>query len=430
MKILFILFILIGCQTQKLKDVTRLRSFGILQGPTTENKTILSVALPVDMDVDYKFYEERTKLANEIKIKLSSKKFKDSSWRVDHIKLSELKPGILYTLIVKDQQGKVLDERTFSSFKGKATELNFMLASCLTDTYDELARKIWPQVFTHKPEVIFLIGDVVYADIYNGIYLGRPAPPDHLWERFMDARNTVPLYKIDHLVPVYAIWDDHDFGVNDGDSTYAYKNESLINFNVFFPVLKSKQLESGPGLSHVLRVAGQEFYFLDNRYFRSPSKKGAHFGDEQLKWFFENVSKSDEPMWIISGDQFFGAYHPYESLEGSHPKEFKTFMEQLKKVKRNFIFASGDRHLVEIMQIPKAEVGLDTYELTSSGIHSKVFEGSLERNPNPRRIDGKDGVENFMMIKSENREGALKVEARSFDSHNNELVNFSKMISR
>jgi alkaline phosphatase D len=430
MKILLLILILLGCQAQKLKVVTKVRTFGILQGPTTATKSILSVTLPVDMDVDYLFYEGRTKIAKDLKVERTNNQFKKSKWRVDHLKLEGLTVGTKYTFVVKDKTGKILDERTFSSFQTKNNTLKFMLASCMTDTYDELAQKIWPQVFTHEPEVIFLIGDVVYADIYNGIYLGKPAPPEHLRQRFVDARNTVPLYKIDHLVPVYAIWDDHDFGVNDGNSTYAYKTESLANFKAFFPTIKTNQQEFGPGLSHSLKVAGQEFYFLDNRFFRSPSKKGSHFGEEQLEWFFDNVSKSDKPLWIISGDQFFGGYHPYESLEGSHPKEFKRFMERMKSVKRNFIFASGDRHLVEIMKIPKLEVGLDTYELTSSGIHSKVFEGSLERNPNKRRIDGRDGIENFMIIKSINKDGELHVEAKSYDRENNELVNFSKTISR
>jgi alkaline phosphatase D len=99
---------------------------------------------------------------------------------------------------------------------------------------------------------------------------------------------------------------------------------------------------------------------------------------------------------MISGDQFFGNYHRWESYEGLHPKEFKEFKESLRRsLGHNYIFISGDRHLVEVMKIDESEFGKEAYEFTISGMHTKMYPGSLARDSNKRRVSGFDGTPNY-----------------------------------
>ena len=49
------------------------------------------------------------------------------------------------------------------------------------------------------------------------------------------------------------------------------------------------------------------------------------------------------------------------------------------------------------MDLKKSSLG-KSYELTTSGIHAKVFPGSFEKFPNPFMMVGKSGVYNYMLI--------------------------------
>src|SRR5690606_37851004 len=111
------------------------------------------------------------------------------------------------------------------------------------------------------------------------------------------------------------------------------------------------------------------------------------------------------PAWLINGDQFFGAYHPFESYEGQHPESFRRMMAELKKTRLPMAFLSGDRHLTEIMSIEPAQLGYRTYEVTTSAIHAKTFPGSFKKDPNPRQLVGKDGTFNYLVLKTRAEKG-------------------------
>jgi hypothetical protein len=86
------------------------------------------------------------------------------------------------------------------------------------------------------------------------------------------------------------------------------------------------------------------------------------------------------------------------------------------------MFISGDRHLTELMQIKENEIGYTTYELTTSGIHAKVY----PLGNNPRRILGRGGKINYALIEPKNQNGALWVDIKSY-SLDKELL-FEKSI--
>jgi len=66
------------------------------------------------------------------------------------------------------------------------------------------------------------------------------------------------------------------------------------------------------------------FFFLDDRTFRSPNKLDhedqTHFGREQEEWLFSQAAKVHEPLWLISGDQFFGGITLLSLLRDHIPK--------------------------------------------------------------------------------------------------------------
>ena len=169
-------------------------------------------------------------------------------------------------------------------------------------------------------------------------------------------------------------------------------------------------------MSYRFSLAGQHFYFLDARSFRDyyKNEKGTHLGAEQEDWLFKDMKKHKGPNWLVKGDQFFGKYHRFESWERYHPQNLKSFLLKVRREKDPALFVSGDRHLTEIMKLEMKLVGYPTYELTSSGIHSKVYAGSFEKEPNPRQLVGTDGEYNFMFIKARAKGRRLMLDVSSF----------------
>jgi alkaline phosphatase D len=215
---------------------------------------------------------------------------------------------------------------------------------------------------------------------------------------------------------VFAVWNDHDYGKNDGDRTFNGKTESTDIFLTFFAQRKpAPGFEPGPGVSSWWNAYGAHFAFLDNRSFRSPNgldiPDQTHFGEAQDKWLSEHLQISHEAVFLISGDQFFGGYHPFESFEGNHPKRFLAELLEWKAAGAPLVFMSGDRRLSEILKVPAARLGYTTYELTSSPIHAQPSEAKY---PSPNQLVGADGQCNYIileLIRSERNFVQLDVQA-------------------
>lgn len=401
----------------------------VMQGPTTKTSSIINFVMPKNYEYDLVVTEKLTNKIIQDAVygqRISSKKY--SPWKVVELELKNLKLDTSYFLQIEISDGrkKLIEKREFSTLDTDKKDLKFMLGSCMSDGYADVGNLIWPAILKHDPQFYLLIGDQVYADIYSSRYLGVSSDPRHVWERYIDSRLSLAIFRQKKLRPVYAIWDDHDYGVNNGDKSYPHKYEVKKIFRDFYPLSDDINIASGPGTSFSLELGGQKFYFLDDRTFRDANdqKDGYHFGYQQSQWLFDSIKKfsNTNGVWLISGDQFFGAYHPYESFEGNHPERFNYFLNTLKEIGKKVVFISGDRHLVELMQIESEALGYTSYELTSSGIHSTIYPGSLAKAPNTRRIGGVDGVNNFAIIQSTSSPGNFQIKMESYNEKNELLL--------
>jgi hypothetical protein len=133
---------------------------------------------------------------------------------------------------------------------------------------------------------------------------------------------------------------------------------------------------------------------------------------------------------VISGGEFFGGYHKFESLEGSHPKEFASFTEILKSSKAPFALVGGDRHLSTISRLKIEDVGIETFELISSPLQAKTYPGTLKEFKNPRMIEGVDGVNNFTVVTSNYTNGILTAEIVVKDQKRRVLFETSEKVQK
>ncbi len=374
-------------------------ALGILQGPSNATTVSLSIVAPLAMELTFAIGEDIANPLPTVRSVIDKKNvFSDRSTTVVHqLLISDLKPNQQYFLEVTNSSGQTVDRRTFTTVNLDKRNARIAIASCMSDAYRDEQVVMWKSVEAENPDLILLIGDNVYADTVKGRYQG-PQNGDGLWARYAETFGLLHLYKFKHLKPILATWDDHDYGANDSDRTNPYRLEALKVLRGFFPQTNRQipEFQLGPGASSMLNAFGLRFALLDDRSFRSPSSESAeqpgkqtHFGAEQEEWLFAQKEPTALTL-LISGDQWFGAYHRFESYEGNHPKSFEKFLTRLKRFSDPVLFISGDRHLSEVMKIEPRQLGYETFEITSSAIHSNTHPSGWDKNPNPRQIRGKD----------------------------------------
>lgn len=407
MKFIFLVLLALSCahQAHKRNPSNRL---SILQLMTNESSVEFNLLLP--RSHSYTFSVIAPDGTKHLPHQSQASEFEDSNWVIQNIAFTGLTYSPNTFKLQIESKIKVEEVRDFKLFSQAGEKFHFAVGSCADERHED--QDIYRQIEARKPEWIFLIGDNHYVT-----HALNPTPSD-LWESLVRARQQFALYHMQELIPTHATWDDNDYGMNNGDKTFAHREASQHIFKVFFhPQILIQNMNQGPGIATRLMLRGMHFSFLDNRSFRDPpSQEGEHFGVEQENWFFNDLKREALPTWIISGDQFFGGYHEFESFEGLHPQRFDQFITRLKDVQTPFVFISGDRHLSEIMQFPRAVLGQLSFEFTTSPVHAKSYPGSIEALDNPWRVVGVDGVNNMMFFETQLLEQSWRIKPRAVSS--------------
>lgn len=367
------------------------QNLAIIQGATTSQSVQLAVLVSQDSKFQYKLTD--TNGHNYREQSLTRRTHPSSAWAVDQLYFENLPEETLFQLEVRTLDKKTLiDQRYLKTFPKNPKAIRLALASCMADSPRIQHEKIWSSFRDQNPDLVFFLGDNVYAA------MKEPIDPSKMWQRYVETRNSLEFYHFKNLIPVFATWDDHDFGQNNGDKTYAYTQQAQQIFRDFFPQSPIKGvLSHGPGISFSLELFKQSFVFLDDRSFRDKPQGLSMWGTTQEDWLTERLRQnSHQPLWIINGSQIFGQYGPSESLEKDFPNHFERLLQQVRSTQRRVTFVSGDIHASEVMRLPMSLLGQETLEITSSSMHS-FHKGPGALRPNPRRLAGYDG-DNFIIV--------------------------------
>lgn len=389
----------------------------IVQGPTSSTESLINVLAPRLKNYEYKVTDLQ---GNDVTVERYETVKGPVFYSVDKLKVSGLRVGVDYTLRVVDKT-TLVDERTFRALDTSKTDPHFALVSCMCDDrkFEQVIDPMWRRLQEQGVDFLVLCGDEVYVDSFEFVERQKATEFD-LWQRYVDALKRLPLYHWRRLTPMFAVWDDHDYGTNDGDRDFVSKDQALRLFRALFggPALAGTW-EAGPyGCSSTLKAFGQRFFFMDDRTFRQPNKNQqaseayGHWGKEQHDWLVGRLASEKTPAWIVNGNQFFNGVSLTfkEAFEQNHSPEFVTLVDQLSAIEAPVVFASGDVHLSEIMRIPKERLGYETFEVTSSSMHSFVGSGW----ENPMRLNGAYTLEyNFLTVRSRAKAAALDLDIKS-----------------
>jgi alkaline phosphatase D len=261
----------------------------------------------------------------------------------------------------------------------------------------------WSVIGGHAPDVWLWLGDNVYAD-QMGI--------DRFGEAFAKQKNN-PFYAefTAGLERLYGIYDDHDYGLNDGGKEFEHKATAKTRLLEFLDVPEDAAVRTHEG-SYQSYIVGEgkrsvKIILLDSRYFRDPfaeattagnrygkNPTGDILGEAQWAWLEAELTGSPAAAHLIASSiQVLPQEHGYEKWD-NFPAARKRLLALLATKKPSMpLLLSGDRHLAEISRVQEADYPI--YEITSSGL-THAYEKADE--PNTHRISNLIGRKNFGLL--------------------------------
>ena len=224
------------------------------------------------------------------------------------------------------------------------------------------------------PDLMLWLGDNIYADttdmsVMRSIYDALGDNP-----RFAALRSTVDMM---------AVWDDHDFGLDNANATYPLRAESKAEFLRFWGATAEDPRWTQPGV-YSSRTFGEgdrsvQVILLDNRYNLDPwdyagvDPTRQVLGEAQWAWLREQLLEPATIRIIGTGVQVVQDYDISEAWEGwgDSPLQRERLFALIRELRvPGVVFVSGDMHFAELTRHPNdsAALGYPTYDLTASGL--------------------------------------------------------------
>ena len=257
----------------------------------------------------------------------------------------------------------------FGLAEGYSDSLKIGFGSCIDETKPQ---PIWKTVEKENLNDFFFMGDNVYGDMDSG-ELSNMGPA------YAKQKENFPNW-LQNLKPL-AIWDDHDYGLNDGGSEYTLKKEAQKLFLDFWniDIKDERHKREGIYFSESRQIKDKKILLigLDTRYFRSPlegEKRNYQstsdisktiLGKEQWQWLERTFQNEADIIILVSSIQILATNHGFEKWS-NFPHEKKRLLSLIREFQKPVVLVSGDRHKAGIY---KQE---NLYELTSSSLNKPL----------------------------------------------------------
>jgi alkaline phosphatase D len=214
------------------------------------------------------------------------------------VEVNGLKPGTAYayTVHVNGKAVERVGNQDFVSFPKAGAKAAFTVVFGGGAGYVPENERMWDVILKHRPIALVLLGDNVYIDtpkspaVQRYHYYRRQSRPE--WRRLV-ART-----------PVYAVWDDHDFGTNDcvpGHKPFQPDWKPKV-WEVFKQNWNNPYYGGGakqPGCWFDFAIGDVDFFLTDSRYYRS-LKKRSMLGPAQKAWLFRKLKASKATFKVLA----------------------------------------------------------------------------------------------------------------------------------
>ena len=244
------------------------------------------------------------------------------------------------------------------------------LGSCL---HQDHPAPIWEAVKNNNIDSFFFLGDNIYGDVPSGL-------PWKLKRSYDKQKKVLPSWLMSKQIHV--IWDDHDYGKNDGGSSYRFKEYAQDLYIDFWGIPDNDPRANREGIYYqqLQNINGLRVLFvgLDTRYFRSNIKEkddvylpnlepeATFLGDKQWEWLKDTLKQEHDLLILASSIQVLATEHRFEKWSNI-PSERNKLLTLLESLDSRVIVVSGDRHRAGLYQYN------DITEITASSLNRPTF---------------------------------------------------------
>jgi alkaline phosphatase D len=266
---------------------------------------------------------------------------------------------------------------------------------------------VWDVIGGKHPQLFLWMGDVIYKDTLD---------MDEKRAEFTKLGALPEFARFRKAAEVQAVWDDHDYGANDGGADYPMRVASKRIFLEFFAEPPdSPRWREGGGIygAATFGPPGKrlQVILLDGRYHRSrldrddlggyhPMRdpKATFLGEAQWHWLEDRLKEPAELRLICSGIQVIAEDQPNEKWANLPLERDRLFKLIGQTRAAGVVLLSGDRHHGEISALDAQDsggAGYPLYDVTSSGMNCphKPWE-----EPNAHRVGDLLCTDNFGWI--------------------------------
>jgi len=258
--------------------------------------------------------------------------------------------------------------------------------------------EILERVAADNPDVFIYAGDNVYGDAWSW-----DAALPELRSAYAALAASPEFQALRARIPMLAVWDDHDYGLNDFGRSFPFKEYAERLFLDFWTISPEDERRQRDGIytSRVFGPEGQrmQIILLDTRYFRSdltptpergavgreryiPSEAGDQdmLGDAQWAWLEDQLLVPADLRLIVSSIQVHADGHGWEAWR-TLPQERARFYNLLEQTgAEGVILMSGDRHSAGLY-VRDDVISYPLYEITSSSLNRSFQDENNESGP-------------------------------------------------
>ena len=357
---------------------------GPMVGYSTMREVLLWVQTNREAEVYFEYYEK-----NNPKIRFKTERLKTvkKNGFVGKLIADQVIPGKEYNYDVfingkkiKRDYAMEFQSQKLWKWRTDPPNINFAIGSCNYVNEKEFDRpgkpygsnfEIFNSIYDKNPDFMLWLGDNTY--LRESDWNSRTG----FVHRYTHTRSLPELQPLLASTHHYAIWDDHDFGPNNSDSSYWLKETASEIFQLFWGNPNYDVTGNG-GITGFFQWGDLDFFLLDNRYHRTSNKNFTGIrqilGSDQIDWLINALSFSDAPFkFIVVGGQVLSTESLYEN-HAVFSEERRYLLDKIREAKiEGVIFLDGDRHHTVLSKMQESKYVYPIYDLTCSSLTAGAY---------------------------------------------------------
>ena len=286
---------------------------------------------------------------------------------------------VYYYDVLFNGKSQFKDKAVFRTYPSRTANEKISIAFGGGARYISQKERIWDTILKRRPNALLMLGDNLYIDLpklrnmQNLYYYRRYLRPE--WKRLSAS------------VPVYSIWDDHDFGANDsaGGPEKFKPDWKLPVWKVFRNNWNNPYYAGGetqPGCWYDFNIGDIDFFMTDGRYYRDFKKGKTMLGPVQKKWLLDKLKASKARIKVIASGTLWTEFADKggkDSWWGVKEEREEIFSLIEKEKIPGVVLISADRHRSEVFRIKRPN-GYDLYEFESSKLTNNHTHGANKKS--------------------------------------------------